>query len=203
MDPSAGASVFFGLAVVVREEREQIYSITDLLLGKPFAPQRNHLLADLDLLPATKRLAYLADDLSKKDLGVAEGGGRLLAESLVRVETEYDYVIIDTQPTLNRLLIMALLDGATGCPQHHRARPGRHWECADDHGFSRQHLGSSAPHAKDQSVADIAKTTGKGEDHIKRCIAIAEAPDVIKRAFTQGIRVPKLDGDNKPVVRKE
>lgn len=109
MDPSAGASVFFGLAVAVREEREQIYSITDLLLGKPFAPQRNHLLADLDLLPATKRLAYLAGDLSKKDLGAAEGGVRLLAEPLVRVETEYDYVIIDTQPTLNRLLIMALL----------------------------------------------------------------------------------------------
>ncbi|WP_158501747.1 ParA family protein [Vitiosangium sp. GDMCC 1.1324] len=109
MDPSAGASIFFGLAVAVREEREQIYSTTDLLLGKPFAPQRKHLLAGLDLLPATKRLAYLADDLSKKDLSAADGGVRLLAESLARVEMEYDYVIIDTQPTLNRLLIMALL----------------------------------------------------------------------------------------------
>ena len=51
--------------------------------------------------------------------------------------------------------------------------------------------------------ADIVRSTGESEDHIERCLTLARAPDMVKRAFTEGVRVPKLDAENNPMMREE
>ncbi|MGZ3458633.1 MAG: ParA family protein, partial [Archangium sp.] len=39
-DPAAGASIFLGLAEEVREEQQPLYTVVELLTGKPFVPYR-------------------------------------------------------------------------------------------------------------------------------------------------------------------
>jgi len=52
------------------------------------------------------------------------------------------------------------------------------------------------------SIPQIAKEVGLGEDRIERCIRIASGPDSLRAAMEQGLRVPKLDAEGKPEVKR-
>lgn len=51
-------------------------------------------------------------------------------------------------------------------------------------------------------VAEIARRSGKSEKHVQRCLQVADAPEIIRKAFIVGVRVPQLDNDGKPVYQK-
>lgn len=52
------------------------------------------------------------------------------------------------------------------------------------------------------SVEQIAKEVGLGVDRIERCLRIATGPDSLRAAMEQGLRVPKLDAEGKPEVKR-
>lgn len=51
-------------------------------------------------------------------------------------------------------------------------------------------------------VAEIARRSGKSEKHVRRCLQVADGPEVLRKAFTVGVRVPQLGDDGKPVYQK-
>lgn len=52
------------------------------------------------------------------------------------------------------------------------------------------------------SVEQIAQEVGLGVDRIERCIRIASGPESLRAAMEQGLRVPKLDAEGKPEVKR-
>ncbi len=57
--------------------------------------------------------------------------------------------------------------------------------------------------SKGDNVEEIARRTGQGADRIERCLRIAEAPQIIKDAFTKGVFVPKRDAEGNVVYRRD
>lgn len=102
-DPSAGLTAFLGKAAEVLAEPPAFKTLADALERSEFVPCKD-IIAGLDLLPATSRLAFVAEErLAQKD-------GYLLLDAFLRmVEADYDYIIVDTQPTLSTLQVMALI----------------------------------------------------------------------------------------------
>lgn len=107
-DPSAGASIFLGLAEEVREEQTPLYTVVELLEGKPFQPHPYPAAPGLDLLPANTRLSHYAQQLDRDPRGHFR-----LAEALVPLGATYDYIICDSAPTLGILMIGAII----ACPE--------------------------------------------------------------------------------------
>lgn len=54
-----------------------------------------------------------------------------------------------------------------------------------------------------ESYEGISETSGETVEYVKRCVSLANAPDVVKQAFIDGIKVPRLDEYNNPVMREE
>jgi len=52
------------------------------------------------------------------------------------------------------------------------------------------------------NAEQIAKEVGLGVDRVQRCIRIAGGPELLREAMTAGIRVPKLDAEGKPEVKR-
>jgi chromosome partitioning protein len=107
-DPAAGASIFLGLAEEVREEQTPLYTVVELLNGKPFTPFPYPLAPGLDLLPANTRLSHHAQVLDRDPRGHFR-----LAEALEPLASVYDYIICDSAPTLGILMIGAII----ACPE--------------------------------------------------------------------------------------
>lgn len=103
-DPSGGVSAFVGLAERIMETERHLASVTDLLESGIFSPIRNHLVPGLDVLPATQRLADVAERMAMQP-----GSHHWLASRLEPHCGEYDFVLVDTQPTLSKLLLAALM----------------------------------------------------------------------------------------------
>jgi ParB/RepB/Spo0J family partition protein len=52
------------------------------------------------------------------------------------------------------------------------------------------------------TAEQIAKEVGLGVDRVERCMRIAAGPELLRAAMEEGIRVPKLDADGKPEVKR-
>ncbi|MGZ3458446.1 MAG: ParB/RepB/Spo0J family partition protein [Archangium sp.] len=52
------------------------------------------------------------------------------------------------------------------------------------------------------NAEQIAREVGLGVDRIQRCMRIAGGPELLREAMTAGIRVPKLDAEGKPEVKR-
>ena len=52
------------------------------------------------------------------------------------------------------------------------------------------------------NAEQIAKEVGLGVDRVQRCMRIAGGPELLREAMTAGIRVPKLDAEGKPEVKR-
>jgi ParB/RepB/Spo0J family partition protein len=50
-------------------------------------------------------------------------------------------------------------------------------------------------------VGEIARRSGKSEKHVQRCLQVADGPEVLRKAFTVGIRVPLRDKEGKVVYQ--
>lgn len=107
-DPAGGASIFLGLAEAVREEREPLFTVVELLEGKPYAKRPYQPAPGLDVLPANARLSYYAQRLDQDPRGHFR-----LSEALDRIDSEYDFIICDSAPTLGILMIGAVI----ACPE--------------------------------------------------------------------------------------
>jgi chromosome partitioning protein len=106
-DPQANTSQFFGLARAIEEPT--LYGAAELTLGVgEFSPQRNVLVPGLDLVPATDSLFDADKELSKE----YDRNLRRLAQALAAVESSYDFILADCQPTLGFLPSAAVV----ACP---------------------------------------------------------------------------------------
>lgn len=52
------------------------------------------------------------------------------------------------------------------------------------------------------TAEQIAKEVGLGVDRVERCMRVAGGPELLREAMTDGIRVPRLDAEGKPEVRR-
>ena len=52
------------------------------------------------------------------------------------------------------------------------------------------------------TAEEIAKKVGLGVDRVERCMRIAGGPELLRTAMEEGVRVPKLDADGKPEVKR-
>jgi len=106
-DPQANTSQFLGLAKTIEEP--SLYGAAEFTLGVgEFSPQRNVLVEGLDLLPATDSL-FDVDKERSKDY---DRNLRLLATAVGAIETGYDFILADCQPTLGFLPSSAVV----ACP---------------------------------------------------------------------------------------
>ena len=104
-DAQRNASQFLGLADYAAN-----WSSADLVLGDgDFAPIRNQLITGLDVVPATDGLALierrLLEDISSLP--------KRLLRALEKVDSSYDFVLVDCGPTLGMMALNAIV----ACPE--------------------------------------------------------------------------------------
>jgi chromosome partitioning protein len=106
-DPQANTSQFLGLANTI--EAPALYGSAEFTLGDgDFSPQRDVLVNGLDVLPATDALFDVDAELGKD----YERNLKRLAEAVALIDSSYDFVLTDCQPTLGFLPSSA----AVACP---------------------------------------------------------------------------------------
>ena len=94
---SVGIESLAALPVTISETMNSVLDGIDVIDG--FIMRHN----GIDIIPANKNLA-----LTEINLGYEAGGEGILKEILATVQLKYDYILIDTGPTMGRLTINAL-----------------------------------------------------------------------------------------------
>lgn len=104
-DPHASLSYYFGI-----DSEELSTSVYDIFVNPEEVTADNVLdclcptkLDSLFILPATMALATL-----DRQMGTQQGMGLVLKKALAKVESEFDYVLIDCPPVLGVLMVNAL-----------------------------------------------------------------------------------------------
>lgn len=107
LDPQGNLSICMDID---RKKADEVHTITERLLEviedkeSPDAAQYPTLCGDLALLPCNAKLDILEDKL-KEEIG----SERTLLEALAPYVPLYDYILVDTSPTLGLLTINALV----------------------------------------------------------------------------------------------
>lgn len=111
LDPQGNVSEYLDLRDLLENNETKFYTTADFITGKgEFAPQRDQLVAGLDVLPATEELAYVEPTLWRESDTVL--AAKFLDSAVKRVEGAYDYVLADCPPSLGLLAI----NGMVACP---------------------------------------------------------------------------------------
>jgi len=104
VDPNASLTAYFRL----KPERADHCSYA-LFQDKPFSPAKLILQTDvnkLDLIPSSSVLAML-----ERDVGLKKGMGTLLQKNMEKFVYQYDFILIDSPPTLGLIMINVIYSG--------------------------------------------------------------------------------------------